>query len=174
MTPELIVGTETEGLISYNPNSGTFKEINLNKNKVKTDSNILIRTIDIDDEGNIWYASDKNLLNKIDYLNKKIKSYKPPYYNFTALPFDIRSISINPSGEIWFVSNLGIDIFNPSTEEFKPVPRIMNKKVNEKLKSLAANIIENSNPLSSLLKVGEGENLESSFHLDSKQKVLYS
>jgi len=172
INPDMIAGTETEGLIIYNTKSKKFNEINFNNNREKTDSNIIIRAMDIDNDGNTWYTRDDGNLNKLDYSTRKVTSYKPPYYNYTSIQFIIQSVKINPSGEIWIASNLGVDRFNPSTGVFKPIPRIMNKKVNDKLKLFVSEIVETREPLSSILKVGEGANQESSLNLDSKQRVL--
>lgn len=168
----LIVGTETEGIISYDSKANKFNNLKLNKNFEKVDSNIFVRTIDIDNNGNIWYAGNDNFLIKFDHTTGKVTSLKPPYYKNVALQVKIQSIKINPSGEIWIASSLGIDRFNPLTGRFTPIPRIMNKNVNKVLKSYVTEIVKRKKPLSSILKVGEGENLESSFSIESKQKVL--
>ncbi len=168
----LIVGTETEGIIIYDSEAKKFNNLKPDKNFEKTDSNIFINTIDIDNNGNTWYASNNNFLIKFDHLTGKVTSFNPPYYKNVAIQVKIESIKINPSGKIWISSNLGVDIFNPSTGKFKPIPRIMNKKVNKVLKSYITEIVKRKKPLSSILKVGEGENLEKSFSIESKQKVL--
>jgi ligand-binding sensor domain-containing protein len=170
--PELIIGTESEGIISYNTKTKKFRKLNLDKSSAQKDTNIFIRVVDLDNEGNIWYTSDDSRLNKLNYSTKKITSYKPPYYNFTAVKFRIQSIKISPAGEIWITSNLGIDRFNPLTGEFTPIPRIMNKKINSNLKMFISEIVESREPLSSILKVGEAANKEVAFSLDKKQKVL--
>jgi len=169
---ELILGAETEGIISYDTKTNKFNNLKLNNNFENTDSNIFIRTIDIDNKGNIWYARNNSLLEKLDHSIGKVTSYKPPYYKHVALPFNIQSIKINPSGEIWIASNLGVDRFDPSTGNFSPIPRLMNKEPGKVLKSNVTDIIRSRKPLSSILKVGEGANLESSFSIDGKQKVL--
>jgi len=169
---DLIIGTETEGLNTYNTKTNKFSELNFKKNEEIIDSNIFIGAVEIDSDGNIWYATNNNNLSKLNFSTSEITTYKPPYYNFTSVEYRIQSIEINPSGEIWIASNLGIDRFNPATDKFKPMPRIMNKKINNKLKLLVSEIVESREPLSSILKVGEGANRESSFNLDSKQKVL--
>jgi streptogramin lyase len=93
---ELILGTETEGIFSYDTKTNKFNNLKLNNNFENTDSNIFIRTIDIDNKGNIWYARNNSLLEKLDHSIGKVTSYKPPYYKHVALPFNIQSIKINP------------------------------------------------------------------------------
>ncbi len=169
---KLIFGTTTEGIVGYDFNAKKFSRLDINNNAVNRDSNITITALKIDDLGNIWFASKNSFLKRLDRKTGKISLFKPPYYKNITIPFNIVSINFDSNGDIWLASNLGIDKFTLSTGKFVPIPRLMNKGVDKKLKSLISNIAETRKPFSSILRVGDGVNLDSSFVLEKKQKVL--
>jgi len=169
---EIIIGTSTKGIYSYNLKTNDPKKKFSNLYKIAEDSTTDITGLSIDNKSNIWFTDNNNWLKKLDYTTKKITSYKTPHDGKTSFPYQNRSLNMSPTGNIWISSNHGTDEYNPDKDTLHAVPIIMNKKVDPKLKNLASKIINDRTELASILKVGEGENLEKSFSLKEKKKIL--
>ncbi|MCF6270955.1 MAG: SpoIIE family protein phosphatase [Melioribacteraceae bacterium] len=169
---KIIVGTDTEGLLAYDITSKKITKIELNDATIKSDSNNSINDFDIDYLGNIWFSINNSPLKKYDYKSKKILTFESPHLQKTATPLTIRSIDISHSNEVWVSSNQGVDIFYPKTNSFTSVPRIMDKKLSPELQNIITKIRNEKTPLSSILKVDEGENSKKKFLLEKKTNVV--
>ena len=169
---EIIVGTNTDGLLTYDINSKIISKFKLNDDAVKSDSNNVINDFDIDYKGNIWFSINNSSLKKYDINTKRITTFESPNSTKTALPLIIASIDISPNNEIWVSSNQGVDIYNPQTNSFTSIPSIMNKKLSSELENIISKIRKEQTSLSSILQVGEGQNLEKKFSLDQNSSVI--
>jgi serine phosphatase RsbU (regulator of sigma subunit)/ligand-binding sensor domain-containing protein len=164
---EIIIGTSTQGIYSYD-----LKQKFLNLYKTAKDSTTNITGLSVDNKGNIWFTDGTDWLKKLDYTTKKITSYKFLHKGKTSFPYQNNSLNMSPTGNIWISSNHGTDEYNPAQDTLVAVPTIMNKRVVPKLKNLVSKITNDRKGIASILKVGEGENLEKQFSLAEKGKIL--
>ena len=168
---EIIVGTSTKGLYSYNLQSRKSNNLKLNYNR-SSDPNgeINIRSLAVDTDGNKWFSYNSTGLQKIDN-NNKLSTYISPYDN-TTTGYVINSLKIDLSGDIWIASRNGFENYNPRKNEFALLPTIMNKKMSDNLNKMIHEIPRSREPISSILKAGEASNEVRRFSLSQDQKVL--
>ena len=169
---ELILGTNSSGILKYNLEQNNSEKLNLVDFSIKKDSNNSVNDLAIDYQGNIWYSINNSQLKKYDIITKKVETIISPHIGKTAQPLDINSIKVSPDNKIWISSNFGVDRYDPATNNFFSVPRIMNKRMNQELRNKIDEIRESRKPLSSILKVDEGKNLEEPLRLQNDSKVL--
>ncbi len=169
---ELIIGTNNEGILIYNKESKKTKKLILHDGIINSDTTLNVTSLTTDHEGNIWYSVNNSSLKKYDKKSGIIFSFNSPHDGKTAQPRIISDIKISANNHIWISSTYGVDQFDSRKNVFTPIPRIMNKPIPNDLQESIISIKKNKQPISSLLKVGEGENLESDFILDTQSKVL--
>lgn len=113
----LWVGTISNGVFILKNNQFT---LNLNnRSKIATDkiSNNYVRSINEDDNGNIWIGTAKGL-NKIDVTSRVITQYGTNPSNSFSHP-SIWSVIKDKYGTMWFATYYGgVKFFNPSKELF--------------------------------------------------------
>jgi ligand-binding sensor domain-containing protein len=168
----IMIGTNSAGILEYKINTRETLPLNLQDVAIKKDSNNAVNALAVDYLGNIWYSINGSELKKYNPITKKIEIIKSPHQNKTAQPLNIVSIDLSPDNKIWISSNYGVDQYDPVTKQYFSVPRIMNKTMSDELRNEINNIRESRNALSSILEVGEGQNLEESFKIDEDKKVI--
>ncbi len=168
---EITIGTSEKGLFTYNLENHKSDNLKFKMDKPNvSDGKINIQGLAIDNAGNKWFAYNNLGLHKID-KNNLLSTIKSPNENKTTTYF-INSIKIDLSGNIWMASRHGFEKYNPSQNQYSFLPTIMNKTMSDDLKHRIHKISESSEPIASILKVGEASNLEKSFSLSHDQKVL--
>jgi len=168
---EITVGTSEKGLFTYDLENHKSDNLNLKIDKSNASGgNINIQGLAIDNAGNKWFAYNNLGLHKID-KNNLLSTIKSPHENKTTTYY-INSIKIDLQGNIWMASRHGFEKYNPSQNQYTLLPTIMNKPMSEDLKHKIHKISESSDPIASILKVGEASNLDKSFSLNHDQKVL--
>jgi serine phosphatase RsbU (regulator of sigma subunit)/ligand-binding sensor domain-containing protein len=169
---EIILGTSTSGIYSFNLETNDPNDKFSNLYKIAKDSTTNITGLTVDNNGDIWFTEGNSWLKKLDYITKKITSFKSPHKGKTSFPYVNSSLNMSSTGNIWISSNHGTDEYNPVEDTLVAVSTIMNKKVDPKLKNFVSQIINDRTELASILKIGEGENLKKTFSLAEKQKIL--
>ena len=169
---ELIIGTNSDGILNYDLKMNRATGLDLKDASIKKDSNNFVNDLAVDYQGNIWYSINSSQLKKYNVTTKKIEIIESPHHNKTAQPFRIISIDVSPDNKIWISSNYGVDRYDPITKEFFSVPRIMNKRMSQELRSSIDKIRKSRKPLSSILDVSEGQNLEEQLILENNSKVI--
>ena len=168
---EITVGTSEKGLFTYDLENHKSDNLNFKIDKSNaSDGNINIQGLAIDNAGNKWFAYNNHGLNKIDN-NNLLSTIKSPNENKTSA-YNINSIKIDILGNIWMASRHGFEKYNPTQNQYTLLPTIMNKPMSEDLKHKIHRISKSSEPIASILKVGEASNIEKSFSLSHDQKVL--
>lgn len=165
---ELIFGTSTEGIFSLNLETQKIKSLL----KTSKDSVNKITGLNVDIEGNIWFSKNNQWLQKLSASNNNVTSYNNPHIKKTAIPLAISSINYSPNGNIWVSSNSGIDRYMPDIDSLYSLPRILNKQIDPILKNEISKIVENQASVASILKVGEGANIEKEFELKETENIL--
>lgn len=168
---EITVGTSAKGLFTYDLESN--QSVNLKfkfDQSVITSGSINIQSLAIDNEGNKWFSYNNLGLHKID-KNNFLSVIKSPHEKKTST-YQINSMKIDLSGNIWIASMYGFEKYNPAKNEFMLLPTIMTKRMSENLKQKINEIPGSREPISSILKLGEASNLEKKFSLNRDQKVL--
>ncbi len=168
---DLIFGTSTKGLFSYNPENKKSDKLNVKFDpSVVPDGKINIQSLAADGEGNKWFSYNNSGLFKLN--NRKILSAIKSIHEKRTSTYNINSMKMDASSNIWIASLNGFEKYNPAQNEFTLLPTIMTKQMSENLKQKINEIPRSREPLSSILKVGEASNLEKKFTLSSDQKVL--
>jgi serine phosphatase RsbU (regulator of sigma subunit)/ligand-binding sensor domain-containing protein len=169
---ELIIGTNSDGILSYDLKLNRAANLDIKDASIRKDSNNYVNDLAVDYLGNIWYSINNSRLKKYNVVSKKIEIIESPHHNKTAQPFRIVSIDVSPDNKLWISSNYGVDRYDPITKEFFSVPRIMNKRMSRELRNSIDKIRNSRKPLSSILDVGEGQNLEEQLVLEKKSNVI--
>ena len=168
---EIVVGTSENGLFNYNLENQKSDKLNITPGKSNVSGEkINIQGLAIDNAGNKWFAYNNLGLHKIDKDNL-LSTIQSPHKNKTSIYY-INSIKIDLSGNILMASRQGFEKYNPVKNQYTILPTIMNKPMSEDLKYKIHKISESSEPLASILKVGEASNLEKTFSLNQDKKVL--
>jgi serine phosphatase RsbU (regulator of sigma subunit)/ligand-binding sensor domain-containing protein len=168
---KITVGTSEKGLFTYDLENQKSDKLNFNFDKsIVLDGNINIQGLVIDNEGNKWFAYNNLGLHKID-KNNLLSTINSPHKNKTS-SYYTNAIKIDLLGNIWMASRQGFEKYNPAQNEYTLLPTIMNKMMSEDLKQKIHRITASTDPLASILKVGEASNLEKTFSLSYDQKVL--
>jgi len=169
---ELILGTNSDGILNYDLKLNRVTNLDIKDASIKKDSNNYVNALAVDYQGNMWYSINNSQLKKYNINTKKIEIIESPHNNKTAQPFSIRSIDVSPDNKIWVSSNYGVDRYDPLTKEFFSIPRIMNKKMSKDLRKSIDRIRSTRDPVSSILDVGEGQNLEEQLILEKKSNII--
>ena len=168
---EIIFGTSTKGLFSYKPENKKLDKLNVKFDpSAVPDGKINIQSLAVDDKGNKWFSYNNSGLYKLDN-NKNISAISSIQEKRTST-YNINSMKVDVSGNIWIASMYGFEKYNPVKNEFSLLPTIMTKKMSDNLKQKITDIAKLREPISSILKVGEASNSEKKFTLSSDQKVL--
>ncbi len=129
----LLLGS-AEGLIKYDSKLKKAESININDVAINSDSTNLIHDLAVDYKHNIWYSVNSSQLRRYNLKSGAFEEIISPHFGKTAQPLRILSIDISPDNKVWISSNYGVDIYDPITKEFFPLPRIMNKKISQEFK----------------------------------------
>lgn len=168
---EITIGTSEKGLFTYDLNNHNSDNLNLRIDKFNASGGkINIQGLAIDNAGNKWFAYNNLGLHKLD-KNNLLSIIKSPHKN-KATTYYINSIKIDLSGNIWMATRHGFEKYSPAQNQYSLLPTINNKLMSEELKNKIHKIAESSEPIASILKVGEAVNLEKTFTLSRDQKVL--
>jgi signal transduction histidine kinase/ligand-binding sensor domain-containing protein len=168
---EIFAGTSRNGLFYCNLENKRTEHIKINFGKsVNSVRDINIQALAIDREGNIWFSFNNLGLHKID-RSMRFHAFESPEKKKTTT-YSIKSIKIDPEGNILIASRYGFEKYKPAENEFTLLPNIMNKKMSDNLDQQIHKIAASREPVASILKVGEASNLEKKFTLDSDQKIL--
>lgn len=119
---ELIIGTNSDGILSYDLKLNRAISLDIKDVSIKKDSNNYVNDLAVDYQGNIWYSINNSQLKKYNIITKKIEIIESPHNNKTAQPYRIFSIDISPDNKIWISSNYGVDRYDPLTKEFFRFP----------------------------------------------------
>jgi len=168
---EIVVGTSSEGIFSMNYETQLVENLIPNYAKSKKDTVNQIKGLIVDMKGDLWYSVNDEWLQKLN-SNRTINSFENPHSKKTAIPLAVSSINYSPNGNIWVSSNSGVDKYMPDSDSLYSIPRVLNKPIDPMLKNDISQIIENKSPIASILKVGEGANIEREFELIKTENVL--
>ena len=169
---KLILGTSSDGILTYDTQSKKTSLLNIKDESIKKDSNNSVNTLAVDYRGNIWYSVNNSQLKKYNPSTKKVETIKSPHTGKTAQPMKINSVNVSPDNKIWICSNYGVDRYDPVTKKFFSVPRIMNKKMSGELRKSIKQIRNSREPLSSILQVSGGQNLQEPLTIEKNSKVI--
>ena len=169
---ELIIGTNSDGILKYDLRQNRAAILDLKDASIRKDSNNFVNDLAVDYQGNIWYSINNSQLKKYNIKTQQIEIIQSPHTNKTAQPLRIRSIVVSPDNKIWIASNYGVDRYDPQTKKFFSIPRIMNKRMSSELRESIDKIRNTRKPLSSILNVGEGQNLEEPLTLEKNSNII--
>lgn len=163
------IGTAGLGVLWKNINNDSYRNFKYEKNSNSISSNN-ISSLTIDAENNLWIGSDAGL-NQLNPISGKVNNYfgeKVPLYT----GFFINDLKFDKAGRLFVANSGGVDILYPSQNIIKQIPSISNRKFKPELQSAIINSVNSSQPIASLLKVGEQKLLEKEFEVTDSTNVL--
>ncbi|MGB5893500.1 MAG: two-component regulator propeller domain-containing protein, partial [Ignavibacteriaceae bacterium] len=163
------IGTAGLGVFWQNIQNGDYKNyrFNQNANSISSD-NIFALTIDA--ENNLWIGSDAGL-DKVNQISGKINNYfadQIPLY--TA--FYINDLKFDKAGRLFVAHRGGVDILYPNQNIIKKIHSVTNRELTHELQTDIINLIKSSQPIASILKVGEQKLLENEFEVSDSTKII--
>ncbi len=163
------IGTAGLGVFLENIETGQYKNyrFNENSNGISSDN---IFSLTIDAENNLWVGSNRGL-DKVNTITGKAIKYfddQIPLYG----GFLINDLKFDKAGRLFIADRGGVDILYPNQNIIKQIPSISNREYKPELQTDIINLINSSQPIASILKVGEQKLLEKDFEISDSSKVL--
>ncbi len=166
---DVAIGTAGLGVFWENIETGQYKNYRFNKNSNSISSDNIF-SLTIDAENNLWVGSDAGL-DKVNTVTGNVIKYlgdQIPLYT----GFFINDLKFDKAGRLFIAHRGGVDILYPNQNIIKKIPSIPNRELKPELQTDIINLINSSQPIASILKVGEQKLLESEFEISDSSKVL--
>ncbi len=163
------IGTAGLGVFWQNIETGEYKNYRFKQNSNSISSNNIF-ALTIDAENNLWIGSDAGL-DRINQINGKVKHYfadEIPLY--TA--FYINDLKFDKAGRLFVAHRGGVDILYPNQNIIKKIPSVTNREFKPELQAALINLINSSEPIASILKVGEQKLLEDEFEVSDSSQII--
>ena len=165
----IAIGTTGLGMFWQNIETGQYKNYRFDKNSNSVSSNNIF-SLTIDAGNDLWIGSDAGLDrvnivtgNVIKYLDDQISLYTG---------FFVNDLKFDKAGRLFVAHRGGVDIIYPNQNIVKEIPSIPNRELKPELQTDIINLIKSSQPIASILKVGEQKLLESEFEISDSSKAL--
>ena len=166
---DVAIGTAGQGVFWQNIETGKYKIYRNEKNPNSISSNNIF-SLTIDADNNLWVGSDAGL-DQVNQLNGTVKNY---LHNLIPLytSFSINDLKFDKAGRLFVAHRGGVDIVYPNQNIIKQIPTVANRELKPELQADIINLVNSSQPIASILKVGEQKLLESEFEISDSTKVL--
>ncbi|MBK7631162.1 MAG: SpoIIE family protein phosphatase [Ignavibacteriales bacterium] len=166
---DVAIGTAGLGVFWGNNGAGEYKHYTFNKNSNSISSDNIF-SLTIDAENNLWVGTNVGLDKVNTVTGKTIKYFDDqiPLYG----GFIINDLKFDKAGRLFIADRGGVDILYPSQNIIKQIPSISNREFKPELQSNIINLANSSQPIASILKVGEQKLLEKEFEISDSSKVL--
>ena len=134
----------------------------INYTKIDGLPDVFVGSIAEDKNGNIWFGTMGGLCkfdgeNFINYRKGKNKTYY------------VRTIEIDDENNLWLSTSKGLTKFNPINCEFK---NFKERKYPEYIFTVIDSLRSNNAIISSIIKVGDNQNINKKFTIREKKEVL--
>ncbi|MCH7964374.1 MAG: SpoIIE family protein phosphatase [Bacteroidetes bacterium] len=163
------IGTAGLGVFWQNIETGEYKNYRFKQNSNSISSNNIF-ALTIDAGNNLWIGSDAGL-DQVNQINGKVKHYfadEIPLY--TA--FYINDLKFDRAGRLFVAHRGGVDILYPNQNIIKKIPSVLNREFKPELQADLINLINSSQPIASILKVGEQKLLEDEFEVSDSSQII--
>jgi signal transduction histidine kinase/ligand-binding sensor domain-containing protein len=163
------IGTAGLGVFWENVETGQYKNYRFTENLTGISSDNIF-SLTIDAENNLWVGSNAGL-DKVSTVTGNVIKYlgdQIPLYN----GFSINDLKFDKAGRLFIARRGGVDILYPNQNIIKKIPSVTNRELKPELQTNIINLINSSQPIASILKVGEQKLLESEFEISDSSKVL--
>ncbi|MGD8305739.1 MAG: two-component regulator propeller domain-containing protein, partial [Ignavibacteria bacterium] len=166
---DVAIGTAGLGVFWQNIETGKHKNYRYEKNSNSISSNNIF-SLTIDADNNLWVGSDAGL-DQVNQLNGTVKHY---LHNLIPLytDFFINDLKFDKAGRLFVAHRGGVDIVYPNQNIIKQIPSVANRELKPELQTDIINLVNSSQPIASIIKVGEQKLLESEFEISDSTKVL--
>jgi len=165
----IAIGTAGLGVLWQNIRSGKFKNYRFDQNSNSVSSNN-IYTLTIDSENHLWIGSDAGL-DQLNPMSGKVTNYFRDRVLFYG-SFFINDLKFDNAGRLFIAHRGGVDILYPKQNIVKKIPSVVNRELKSELQSDIINLANSSQPIASILKVGDQELLEKEFEVTDSTKIL--
>ena len=163
------IGTAGLGVFWENIETGQYKNYRSNKNSNSISSDNIF-SLTIDAENDLWVGSNTGL-DKVNTVTGKVIKYFDDQFQLYNR-FSINDLKFDKAGRLFVAHRGGVDILDPNQNIIKKMPSISNREFKPELQTDIINLINFSQPIASILKVGEQKLLESEFEISDSSKVL--
>jgi len=166
---DVAIGTAGLGVFWKNIQDDSYKNFKFEKNSNSITSNN-ISSLTIDAENNLWIGTDAGL-NQINPISGKVSKYfsdRIPLYT----GFFVKDLKFDNAGRLFVANTGGVDILYPGQNIIKQIPSISNREFKTELQSDIINLANSSQPIASILKVGEQKLLEKEFEVSDSTNIL--
>jgi len=166
---EVALGTAGLGVFLGNIETDQYKNYKFNKNSNSISSNNIF-SLTVDTENNLWVGSDAGL-DKVNIATGNVTKYlgnQIPLYT----GFFVNDLKFDKAGRLFVAHRGGVDILYPDQNIVKKIPSVTNRELKPELQTDIINLINSSQPIASILKVGEQKLLEKEFEISDGSKVL--
>jgi serine phosphatase RsbU (regulator of sigma subunit)/ligand-binding sensor domain-containing protein len=166
---DVAIGTAGLGVFWQNIQNGDYKNYRFSQNLNSISSNNIF-ALTIDAGNNLWIGSDAGL-DQVNQISGKVKHYlanQIPLYT----GFYINDLKFDKAGRLFVAHRGGVDILYPNQNIIKKIPSITNRELKPELQTDIIKLINTSQPIASILKVGEQKLLENEFEISDSTKVL--
>jgi serine phosphatase RsbU (regulator of sigma subunit) len=163
------IGTAGLGIFWKNVQNDSYKNFKFEKNSNSISSNNIF-ALTIDAENNLWIGTDAGL-NQLNPISGKVNKYfgdRVPL--FTA--FFIKDLKFDKAGRLFVANTGGVDVLYPGQNIIKQIPSINNREFKPELQTDIINLANSSQPIASILKVGEQKLLEKEFEISDSTNIL--
>ena len=163
------IGTAGLGVIWKNIANDSFRSFKFERNSNSIASNNIF-AITIDAENNLWIGTDAGL-NQLNPISGKVNKYfsdQVPLYT----GFFIKDLKFDNAGRLFVANTGGVDILYPGQNIIKQIPSISNRQFKPELQADIISLANSSQPLASIIKVGEQKLLEKEFEVADSTNVL--
>ncbi len=115
----LWIGTQSGGLIQFDPQTGHFQPFPADANQQPSLSNGLITSLAEDGEGNLWIGTHGGLF-RLDAKRHIFERYGSEAHNSSGLPTQlVDAVLVDRTGGVWVgMDGGGLSRFDPSTRRF--------------------------------------------------------
>jgi len=166
---EIWIGTRGVGLFMYNKKQNKTTHFQHLPEKLNSINSNRIDALNIDDNDNLWIATDSSLV-KFDKKRKVFSNYLKENMGLTY-EFLINDIQVDATGRIYLATPHGVDLFIPGSNVLRRIPSLLNRKYKSeflsKMRAMATQKV-----LASIIKVGENKDLYKEFEINNQTKAL--
>jgi signal transduction histidine kinase/ligand-binding sensor domain-containing protein len=169
ITPgKIYVGNRGNGFDIFNESDQSVQKINFSSSNDMFGGSA--RSIFEQQDGTIWVGTWGDGLIKMDENYREIKRFKfNPLESDNSLPNNqVRVIREDKKGNLWIGTNGGLAVFNPESENFKPIVSQYNQTYSEEILSQINNWLENDRQLASIERVEQSQELTQGFEITER------
>jgi ligand-binding sensor domain-containing protein/serine phosphatase RsbU (regulator of sigma subunit) len=172
---QIWLGTSS-GIMLFDKENKTITQADKKLKSLSRLNNVSVNAISEHDNSTLWISTATEGLFSFNLRTGVYKNYTSKIYdNSTILHNTIHTHLFNNNGDLWVGTHRGLHILKKNENSFTLVPSFLNRRYEEKLIETIKQRRENTDPVSSIIEVGDYADISKEFVLRNDSKViLYS